>query len=842
MPSDFLASGSLDSAIRRLGGDLIGKHIGAYHVTALLGAGGMGEVYRAHDTKLGRDVAIKVLPPAFASDSDRLSRFQREARVLASLNHPNIAAIYELEDTSGVPALVLELVEGDTLAERLAKGSLPIPEALRIARQIAGALDAAHEHAIVHRDLKPANIKITSDGTVKVLDFGLARTSRPAPTASDPPAEPDRTWETREAVILGTAAYMSPEQARGRAVDKRTDIWAFGCLLFEMLGGQPAFAGATASDVIAAILERDVDWNALPGNLPVAVQRLLRRCLEKDMKHRLRDIGDAVHELDTSLSYPVSMAPDDGEHGGTLVTGDHPATGYAVRRRRVWYIAGVALVSVAVAVALMRKPSDGESARGYFATPSVVVLPFNSVGGDSFLADGITESVTRELGRIGELRVIAANSAFAYRGNQGAKDVGRELNARLLVRGSVQRAGDRMRVNASLVDTARDETLWSDRYDRLARDVLTVQDDIAWQIASKVAAAVGLGTPERPSPAVSTTPEAYEAYLRAQSHMRGRSGIVGRGKRYAAAVEEFERSVTLDNGFAPAHAGLASAYTQLFFFDATNPTFEQKALLEIERALAINSDQAEVYLARAQLVWNLRNGFPHERAIADLRRAITSNPNLADAHIELGRIYHHIGLLEKSIAANEEALRLDPLAIVAGRRQLHAFIDGGMRQRIQDVLARNPQWLAPIDRAEALLALDDVLAAQRALAEYKPAGGGDDGLLPMEPNLPFQGQVFARLKRYDEARRVLETIIPRAVNPTGLSHIHHAQFMIACTFALLGESDKAVEWLTKAANDGYPSYPKFSVEPDLASLKSHPGFIELLARLRRDFERWRVSL
>jgi Tol biopolymer transport system component len=307
IPSDFLASGGLDSTIRRLAGNLIGTQIGAYEITALLGAGGMGEVYRARDTKLGRDVAMKVLPPAFTTDADRVARFQREAKVLASLNHPNIGAIYGFEDGR---ALVLELVEGETLEEKLAGRPLRLDDALRIARAIANALDAAHEKGVIHRDLKPANIKIAPGGMVKVLDFGLAKFARPA---SDSALQPSGLTEgpamsrTEAGMILGTAAYMSPEQARAEAVDKRTDIWAFGCVLYEMLSGKQAFPGSTVSDSIAAILEREPDWKATPASTPVAVQRVLRRCLEKDPKRRLRDIGEAVIVLEGGLEGGVDV-------------------------------------------------------------------------------------------------------------------------------------------------------------------------------------------------------------------------------------------------------------------------------------------------------------------------------------------------------------------------------------------------------------------------------------------------------------------------------------------------------------------------------------------------------
>jgi len=295
---------------------LTGRRLGAYQILAPIGAGGMGEVYRARDTRLGREVAIKLLPPAFTSHPDRLARFEREARVLASLNHPHIAAIYGIDDTptdggSSVRALILELVEGETLAERIARGGssggstgLPLKDALDIAGQIADALDAAHQKGIVHRDLKPANVKITPQGIVKVLDFGLAKLEGGSGENADGPTEAPTLTEnaTREGLIVGTAAYMSPEQARGQSVDKRTDIWAFGCVLYEMLTGRAAFAGTTVSDLIVAILEREPDLTRLPVNTPASIRRLLQRCFEKDVRRRRRDIADVGAEIEDAVS------------------------------------------------------------------------------------------------------------------------------------------------------------------------------------------------------------------------------------------------------------------------------------------------------------------------------------------------------------------------------------------------------------------------------------------------------------------------------------------------------------------------------------------------------------
>ncbi len=286
-----------------------GYRVGPYQIGGQLGVGAMGEVYRARDTNLNRDVALKVLPELFALDPDRLARFKREAQVLATLNHPNIAAIYGLEESNSAQALVLELVDGPTLADRIAHGPISLEEALAIGRQIAEALEAAHEKGIIHRDVKPANIKITSNGVVKVLDFGLAKVWDGAPQSDLSGSPRLTTTDIAERTIMGTPAYMSPEQARCKPLDRRTDIWSFGCVLYEMLTGRPPFAGETISDTIAAILDREPDWNALPAATPAAIRRLLRRCLERNCKRSgLPHIADARLEIYDLLSAPYRLS------------------------------------------------------------------------------------------------------------------------------------------------------------------------------------------------------------------------------------------------------------------------------------------------------------------------------------------------------------------------------------------------------------------------------------------------------------------------------------------------------------------------------------------------------
>ena len=385
------------------GGALAGQRLGHYAIGALLGVGGMGEVYRAHDDKLARDVAIKVLPSAFTANPDRRARLEREARTLAALNHPNIGAIYGIEDADSVPALVLELIEGETLAERLARaggpgGALPSAEALVIARQIADAVEAAHEKGVVHRDLKPANIKITPAGIVKVLDFGLAQI-----TVDGVPADPS---ETRRGAIVGTASYMSPEQARGHAVDKRSDIWAFGCVLYEMLTGQLLFPGDTVSETITKILEHEPDWSALPVATPPPIRRLLTRCLAKDPRQRLRDMGDARIEIDAH----------DEVHGSIAA----PLPPLRERRKVMWlpWVATAALASTLVWVLWVAASPPSVSTEVLRLRTElgadVALAPFNVQFGDSTVISPAGDAIAF----VGQAAPDASPELFVRRLNQ----------------------------------------------------------------------------------------------------------------------------------------------------------------------------------------------------------------------------------------------------------------------------------------------------------------------------------------------------------------------------------------------------------------------------------------
>ncbi|MBA2603255.1 MAG: tetratricopeptide repeat protein [Acidobacteria bacterium] len=480
------------------------------------------------------------------------------------------------------------------------------------------------------------------------------------------------------------------------------------------------------------------------------------------------------------------------------------------------------------------------------AIPSLAVLPFKTIGGgDEYFADGITEAVTTELGRVGGLRVIASNSAFAYRDSTALSDVARELGVGLVVRGSVQRNGGTVRIDVSLVDAHDERALWSDFFSsREVTDVLTVQNEISRQVAMTISKRFGVASMET-SPSIGTrNPEAYEAYLRGLWHLKGRSsprndGATAETRRFEA-IEELQRAVTHDSNFALARAALASAYAQRFFYDATEPSLEQQAFFEIKRALAINPNQAEAYLARAQLSWTVANEFHHEQAVGDLRHALSINPNLAEAYVELGKVYYHIGLTDKAVDANDQAHRLDPSDAKPSDRRLRALIDDGRLEEFRRELDGKASRVADYSRADGLVALGRLTEALQLLSRSSSAD-------PKNPDadagaIALRAVVYARLTQFDDAERMLSAVIPAAGNSTALSHLHHAQFHIGSALALLGRYNEALLWLNRAVNEGYPSYPRFSKDESLAALKGHAEFDALLVRLRQDWERWRKTL
>ena len=579
-----------------------GTRLGPYEITAKIGEGGMGEVYRATDTKLKREVAVKVLPAALAADPERLARFQREAEVLASLNHPNIAAIHGLEEFEGTKALVMELVEGPTLAEVIEEQPVPIDRILQVAQELSDALCAAHKEGIVHRDLKPANVIVSESGRVKILDFGLAKV-RPAAAPDDPEAE---TYLATEAgAVLGTPAYMSPEQVSGLDVDHRTDIFSLGVLLYEMVTGVRPFRGRSSAELTSSIL-RDVPRPVfeLRSTAPAELARVIGRCLEKD----------------ASVRFPT-MAEVRGSLG---------------------------------------QRAEGPTAQG----PSVAVLPFRNLSADpenEFFGDGLAEEILNALTQIHGLRVAARTSAFSFKGKAiDISEIGVKLHVSAVLEGSVRRAGNRIRVSVQLVDVTNGFQLWSERYDREMADIFDVQDEIARAIVEKLAVTLAGSGSARLVKQATQNLQAYELYL------RGRALLLKRGKSVAEGTDCFRRAVELDPSFAAASAGLADAHTVGGYWGMVPPADTMpKALTAARRAVELDPHLADGYcaLANALMLWERDYTAAHEA----FRRCLELNPHYTQgrcwyAFFDLQCVH---GRLDEGVAEARHALEADPLSAYA---------------------------------------------------------------------------------------------------------------------------------------------------------------------------------
>jgi eukaryotic-like serine/threonine-protein kinase len=607
---------------------MIGRTLAHYEITSQLGKGGMGEVYQAKDLKLGRDVAIKVLPEEFAKDADRVARFQREAKLLASLNHPSIAAIYGLEESGGTNFLVLELVEGETLADRLTHGSVPVEDSVKLALQIATGLEAAHKKSIIHRDLKPANIMVADEGSVKLLDFGLARLYELNAAGSD--VQTADFPATQAGAVLGTVAYMAPEQAQGRPADARSDIFSFGLVLYEMLSGKRAFSGESPLVIAAALMKEEPP----PIQVSPALDGILRRCLAKQPSGRYQTMSEVKTALEQAL-----------------------------------------------------KEIEAESSKK--PQPSIAVLPFVNMSGDKeqeYFSDGLTEEIINALTQIPELKVIARTSSFAFRNKeQDIRRIAEALSVTSILEGSVRKAGSRIRITAQLISAADGSHLWSERYDRELNDIFAIQDEISGAIAEKLR--LQLSKRHRVE-SYTENLEAYNLYLKGRHYFKKMTA-----EGFPKSKEYFEQAIALDQNYALAWCGLADYYqilgTNGFMPPAVANTECRKA---VQRALELDEMLPEAHAVSAVLCileydWNgsereLRRALdlnpksdvvltiysiyyllPLQRfdeAIAVSKRALDLDPLSPLMYCNLGLIYLFSRQWDRALEQYKHALEIDP--------------------------------------------------------------------------------------------------------------------------------------------------------------------------------------
>jgi serine/threonine protein kinase/Tfp pilus assembly protein PilF len=745
-----------------------GTRLGHYEITSLLGSGGMGEVYRAKDHKLGRDVAIKVLKEELATDPERLRRFEQEARSASALNHPNIITIYDLGQHETTHYIAMELVEGKTLREMLSKGPLPTTKLLQVATQIAEGLAKAHSAGIIHRDLKPENIMVTSDGLVKTLDFGLAKLM---PHSSDVESETATvTKATKQGVVMGTVQYMSPEQGASRPLDFRSDQFSFGSILYEMATGKLPFKKDTIPQTLAAIIEADPEpIDEINPKVPVELSAIVERCLSKDPGNRYESTEDLARELKAA---PETPSP------------------WSARRK-------VSRAGIGVAV-----------------------LPLRNLSGDpeqEYFADGMTEALITDLAKIGALKVISRSSAMRYKGTDKAlTEIARELGIDAVVEGSALRVGGSVRIMAQLIDPKTEQALWAESYEQDLENVLLLWSEVAQAIAGEVQVALTPEETRRLAGARPINPEAYEAYLKGMSHLYKLTPL-----ELDAALHYFERALEIDPNYALAYAGISYVWLARQQMGLVIPSeATPKAKDAAQKALEIDDALPEVHYTWACIrTWSDWDWAEAEQAF---KRALELKPNYPDALVYYSNLLCYMGRLDEALAMAEQAVQLDPLnsiiLTISGTTlsYLHRYDDtieraqNALKTSPNDPVAYNSLWESYHKKGMYEESLESAKAFFTGLgfaeiAEVMAQGYEEGG--------------------YSGAMTSAAETMAALSNQTYIS-----PYSIAMMYALAGNGEKTIEWLEMGYEMKDPMMPYVSIFTfDL--LDDDPRYQDLLRRM-----------
>ena len=829
----------------------IGTIINHYRILSSLGAGGMGEVYLAEDTRLGRKVALKLLPASFVKNTDRLRRFEQEARTASALNHPNIITIHDIGQSDSTHFIATEYIEGETLRHRLAAGPrLQLLEILDIGIQVAGALAAAHEAGIIHRDIKPENVMLRPDGYVKVLDFGIAKLTdkfhEQESTNSDSldmDAPTLAVVQTESNVILGSPSYMSPEQARGQKLDARTDIFSLGVMIYEMIAGRKPFLGDTVVDIVASILNQHPDPLAAhaPG-VPDRIDRIVARAMSKDKGDRYQTARELMialkkqkQRMEFEAGLELSVSPDIG--GGTTVairdgmpTLREHSTGSVTTRKisiteqvtvglkkpAVVALIGAAAVALVIVFFLFIYPEM----RVTRPMDSLAVLPFANESQDQdaeYLSDGITESLINNLSQSPSLKVMSRNSVFRYKkGYADAREVGHELNVQAVLTGRVIQRGDSLSISVELIDAGDNSQVWGKQYNLNMADLLSVQEDIARLVTEKLRLRMTGEQKKRMMRTHTDSTEAYQLYLRGRYHWNKRTEEgLNRG------IEYFNQAIEKDPTYALAYAGLADCYALLTEYSTVPPDeSRRKAKAAAMRALEIDDTLAEAHTSLAavhEYDWNWAE------AEREYRRAIEINPNYATAHHWYAVFLGGRARFDEGLREIRRAQELDPLSLIintgSGRLLYNARRNDEAIAQLRKTLEMDPKF--PEAHFQLALAYEAKRMYGEALREFELARE----LFKDPTMIGWSGRVYALMGNRDQALRVAEglkqTAKERYVSP----------YMLAIIYTALGDKEQAYEWLDRVYDERSYYVTWLKVDPVFDSLRADPRFIDFMRKV-----------
>ncbi|MGH9509861.1 MAG: protein kinase domain-containing protein [Terriglobales bacterium] len=775
---------------------MIGQEFGHYRVLEQIGAGGMGLVYRAHDERLDRDVALKVLPAGTLADEAARKRFRKEALTLSKLNHPNIETVHDFDTHDGVDFLVMELIPGISLDQKLLAGPLPEKEVLQLGQQLAEGLAAAHAEAIIHRDLKPGNLRLTPDGRLKILDFGLAKLFREV-AATDVTAS-----FTESQAVTGTLPYMAPEQLRGERTDARSDIWAAGAVIYEMATGRRPFPQQSGPMLTEAILHQDPQLpSEMQPSVSASLEAVIVKALDKDAEHRYQSAKELRVDLER------------------LSEGARIHIRLRASRRARWKPAMLmaALVLLAVATSLYLR------SRGQEPIQSLAVLPLVNASGDpntEYFSDGVTESLIDSLSQVPDLKIIAKTSVFRYKGRQAdLQTVARELGVRAVLTGRVTRRADDMFISVELVDTQNNRQLWGEQYNRKASEVFVVQNEIAKEISQNLKLRLTGGEKQRLTKRYTQSPEAHELYLKGRYFWR-KFTAAGTAK----AIDYFQQAIEKEPSYALAYAGLADAYALGSLGGGGIAPAEgmPKAKAAARKALELDDTLAEAHLSlalvRAFYEWDWAG------ANAEFARAIQLNPSGAEAHHFYSHYFTALGHTEESLAESKKALELDPLSPdltwhLAWHYNFARQYDKAIEQAAKTFELDPNSTQARLVRGGAY---QNKRMFQQAITEFQKVRAASAGTPAGLADLAY---AYALSGNTQEARKNLEEL-------TGLSKRRHVPaYSLATVHAGLGEKDQAFAWLDKACDERGFYVHTLKVDPRLDSLRSDPRFASVLRRV-----------